>query len=906
VPDLLLTTKLHIPPVHGNLISRPRLVQRLNDSLDQNCRLSLISAPAGYGKSTLLSEWAAQLDYPIAWLSLENSDNDPLRFWSYFLSALTSLSELQQSGIGEAFQQALQSPQPPEMAALIDSLLNDLSQLTSNAVLVLDDLHFIKDGKIHNDLAYLVDHLPRADYSLHLLVASRMDPPWPLARWRVRGELTELRSSDLRFSPDEVSQFLHRTLQYEFSAQEINALQVRTEGWIAGLQMAALSIQGRMNSQGAESVSRFIETLSGTHRYILDYLMEEVINQQPVQIRDFLLSTSLLEQFTSPLCDAITESQDSQAILGQIEKANLFLIPLDDERHWYRYHHLFTDLLRKRLMQFEPDRIPLLHRRASQWYAQNHYLADAISHALDAGDVALVNQYISGNALAMVEQAELAGVLRHFEGMPEEQICSKPWLCVAYAWVKAYVDPSGEIDQVMVKAMQSANGVEDTLEKQHLNSHLDAIWAYIAWVKGKSDLALEFVHTALVNLPENDWLTRTHMLNIEGLSLQNLDHVPEAIQSFEAAVVAAQRTGKPSESYFAYTNWAYSEIIRGRLPKAYELCQHVLHLADQEEHMAKPLPVLAYAYATISIVECEWNQSDAAVAAARQALALAEQWRQADTLHFALTCLSEALCAAGDLESAFTANQRALRLGASTSPWFYQISISNEVLLHLARGDLAAAAQRFTEAEAIFDKENVSGLFLIVKVSLLHAQGRYSELLKSLVETLASIERKGKVWNLIRLLPFQALALQAMGRETEALTVLNHCLELAEPGGYLYSFVEKGAAMRRLLELAAGRSIQKEYIERLLPAFHTGEALARSTPPQDLLKSQSITLLEPLSERELQVLRMLDSPLTSDEIGRELYISTNTVRTHIKNIYAKLGVNRRLEAVQKAKEIKLM
>jgi LuxR family maltose regulon positive regulatory protein len=553
VSELLLATKIHIPPVHGNLVSRPRLIQRLNDGLTQNHRLMLISAPAGYGKSTLLSDWVSQVDLPAAWLSLEIGENTPARFWGYFLSALASIPQLHQAGIGEAMRQALQSPKPPEVEALLDSLLNELSQLTSAALLVLDDLHTITDSQIHHDLVYLIDHLPKTAHGLHLVVASRMDPPWPLARWRARGELSELRSSDLRFSSDEVVQFLNRTLQLTLSAQDIRALEERTEGWIAGLQMAAVTMQGRLSTQGAQGVSRFIETFAGTNRFIMDYLMEEVINQQPAGRRDFLQATSILEQFTAPLCDALLERQDSQAMLEQVEQVNLFLIPLDDERQWYRYHHLFADLLYKRLKQTQPALVRELHQRASEWYAQNNFLTEAISHALDSGDVVQVNRLVSGNALAMVEHAGCTGRAQAFRADAGQEICSKPWLCVAYAWVKAYVDPSGEMDRIFLNAMQSVNGVEDALERRHLTSHLDAMWAYVAWVKGQADVALEFIHTALGDLPKEDWLTRAHLLNIEGLALQNLDYLPEAVQSFEAAVAAGQRTGRLFESLQAST-----------------------------------------------------------------------------------------------------------------------------------------------------------------------------------------------------------------------------------------------------------------------------------------------------------------------------------------------------------------
>ena len=904
MPDTLLATKTYIPAVRSKLVTRLRLIQRLNASLTQHDRLTLISAPAGYGKSTLLSEWLSLVDRPAAWLSLDAGDNDPFRFWSYFIAALQAVPALKQTGFGAPILASLQAHQPHAMQELLVEFVNALASLPKQTILVLDDLHTVTENQIHQDLTFLVDHLPQAANSLQLVVASRMDPPWPLARWRARQELTELRSADLRFSYDEVFQFLNQALEITLPSQDIAALAERTEGWIAGLQMAALSIQGRLRSADLGEVARFIESFTGSHRFILDYLLEEVISQQSAEMRDFLYATSIVDQFTAALGDTLLGRQDSQLMLEQVERANLFLIPMDDERHWYRYHHLFADLLRKRMKQTQPERAIELHQRASEWFAENNFLAEAINHALQAGDVARVNKFITGNVLAMVEYAELMHVLRYFEQIPEEQICSKPWLCVAYIWVKAYVDPARDFDQYLLKAMASVNAVEDAVERQHLTSHLDAVWAYVAWVKGKASLALKFTHAALESLPTEDWLTRAHLLNIQGLAMQHLGHIPSAIQSFKEAVAAGQRSGRPHASFQAYTNWAYAAILQGRLHQAHSLCQHVLNLADQAGLVSKGLPVLAYAYATMSMVELEWNQVESAVSLARQSVALAERWRQADTIHFSLTCLVEALQAAGDLEAAFSTNQRAIQLAASVSPWFYRISAYEEVLLSLAKDDLAAAGRWFTELTSLVEGQNMPGHYRIVEAALLNAQGRFADALTAINMPIGGMEINDSQIILMRLLPMQALALHGLGRESEALEVIERCLAYAEPEGYVRIFVDQGAPMLKLLQLAARRGIHTEYVHRLLPAFQTPQTAQQPAMPMTHAKGQ--VLLEPLSDRELQVLRLLDSALSSEEISRELYISTNTVRTHIKNIYSKLDVHGRIEAIQKAKELGLI
>jgi LuxR family transcriptional regulator, maltose regulon positive regulatory protein len=910
VSDILLTTKIRTPPLRRNFVNRPNLIQRLNAGLAQNSRLILVSAPAGYGKSTLLSEWVSQVNFPTAWLSLEKGENIPARFWSYFFRSLSSIPHLRRAGIGEAIFQALQSPQPPPLEPLLANLVNDLSTLEEEAILVLDDLHTITEGKIHEDLVFLMDHLQLSTNSLHLVVASRMDPPWPLARWRVRQEVTELRSTDLRFTLQETAVFLNDVMSLNLSTESISLLDARTEGWITGLQMAALSMQGR------DDMTAFIRSFSGSHRFVLDYLVEEVLDRQPAEIQEFLLKTSILDRLTASLCEAVTGKKDCQTVLTQLERANLFLVPLDDERRWYRYHHLFAELLLKRLKQNQPDHIVELHQRACKWYSENSFLSEAIDHALDAGDILRVNEFVSGNALAMVEHFELLDVLRHFEEIPEQQFLSKPWLCVAYAWVKAYVEPSGEIDQIFLKAMQSISEIDDALEKQHLTSHLDAVWAYVAWVKGKAELALEFTRTAYKTLAEDDWMTRAHLLNIEGLALQYLDNLPGATQSFEAAIIAGQRSGRLQETFFAYTSLAFVYYLQGKLRLAFSLCQHVLNLAqehstgDESGQVLSRMPILAHAYANMSLLQVEWNDVEEALSNARNGVTLAEQWKQADALHFSLTCLSKALGAAGVLAEAFAVNQRAMQLALNVSPWFKRLSIYNEVWLYLIKGDIHSAVDLFPEVESLIEEEwKHGGNYLILKVSLLYAQKDYPGVLAALEGLMEGFEQTGKYWTLINLLPFQALALQALGQEEEALRVIGHCLALAEPEGFVRTFVERGGPMFELLQAAKSQSLHTEYIESLLPAFDISGLLQKPMPLLHLKtrsKYQGVDLLEPLSERELEVLRCLNSPLSIVGISQELYVAPSTIRTHVHNIYSKLNVHNRIEAIQKAKDLSLV
>jgi LuxR family maltose regulon positive regulatory protein len=900
VSDTLLATKIRIPPLHANLVKRPHLIERLNEGILQNHCLTLISAPAGYGKSTLLCEWVSQLNTPVAWLSLEKGENNPARFWSYFITALSTIPHLHQSGIADLIPQSFQSRQPPSMEILLENLLNDLSQLKVRAALVLDDLHVIAEGQIHKDLVFLIDHLPLSASGLHLVVASRMDPPWPLARYRVRDELTEVRTKDLRFSPIEAATFLNSVMGMKLSFQDIAHLDQRTEGWIAGLQMAALSLQGRGD------VVNFLASFSGSHRFVLDYLTEEVLNQQKPEVLNFLLYTSILEHLTAPLCDAVNESTNSQELLVQLEKSNIFLVPMDDERQWYHYHHLFADLLRRRLTQTQPEFINKLHLRASSWYAQNNFLAEAISHALDAGDLAQVNKCIAGNAPSMVEHAKLMDVLRYFEKIPEEQIYSRPWLCVAFAWVKAHADPSGGMDQIIQQSEQCVNAVEDALERQRLSSNLAAIRAYLAWIGGSGEKALLIVREALETLPEDEWVIRCHLLNTQGSVLQYIGRLDESIQSYEAAIVAGQRTGRPQDTFFANSNLANVILIQGHLHDSFSILQHVLSIAGASRQAAIYSPVLAHIYATMSVVQLEWNEVKSAVSSARQGVALADEWKQVHALHYALLCLARALCAAGDFEGAFETNHRSICLAENVSSGFFRLSACDEIWFNLVSGNTSRAIEKYKELDPLVEQMDNKGRFLVTKASLLYALGQFTEVISALGEPICEYEQRGEYWFLLNLLPLQALALYGLGREEEALGVINHCLTLAEPEGYVRIFVERGTPMLRLLQATSHHGIHTEHINKLLPAFKIDDTSQRQAVPKIKYKGKGHALLEPLSERELQVLCLLDSSLTSAQIGRELYLSVNTVRTHIRNIYSKLAVHGRIEAIQTAKECALI
>jgi LuxR family maltose regulon positive regulatory protein len=905
VSEILLSTKIHIPPLRSNLVNRPHLIHRLNGGISKNHRLFLISAPAGYGKSTLLAEWASQLTIPLAWLSLEKTENSPTQFWNYFIAACSTISSIRKLKSWENLLHATQDYTSLSTEALQASIINNISELEEPVVLVLDDFHFIDNHQVHQDLIYLLEHMPLLEKSLHVVISSRMDPPWPLARWRARDELIEIRPVDLRFSPTETIQFLKQGLNLELSERDINAIQLRTEGWVAGLQLASISIQGRIKSDGLAGASRFLEAFTGSNRFILDYLMEEVIGQQADDIRDFLFRTSILAHLSAPLCDALLGRNDSQSILIMLEQANLFLIPLDDERQWYRYHHLFAELLYKKLKQKQPDKINELYRRASRWFAESNFLPEAVIYAIQAGEYHHAGDLISGNALAILEHSELLELLRYFNEIPEKNIFQNPWLCVAYAWLKAYTEPSTGIEPIFQRVEDCLAGENNDSDRQRLIGHLADMRAYVAWVQGRSEETLEYTSEALEHLPESDLSTRSHVLHTRGSALSYLDRLPEAIETFNAAIIVAQKAGRLQESLLSHHSLAYTCYLQGRLHRSFSICQHILDQAEKSEMRIKRGPILAPTYSTISLVQLEWNELEIAISNARKAVSLAEQWKQADTLHYALNALSQVLCAAGELEEAFTVNHQAMRLAENVSSWYTLLSICNEVQLNLAQGDIPAAAQWFNRLEPHWD-ERTSDTYLLTKALLEYEQGLMSDLLIFLKEGIENQAKKGVTWYLMRLLPIQALSLHFLGHHVEAISSINHCLDLAEPEGYVRIFIERGDPMLNLLQISARQGIHPEYINNLLPAFGISQTALQPTLHQGRTTQQNPFLCEPLSERELQVLRLLASSLTSTEIGRELFLSQNTIRTHIRNIYSKLAVHGRIEAVQKAREIGLL
>jgi LuxR family maltose regulon positive regulatory protein len=898
----LLQTKLHVPSVRPGLVPRPHLIERLNAGLHR--KLTLISTPAGFGKTTLLSEWVADCGRPIAWLSLDEGDDDPARFLAYFVAAIQTV----QPDTGQSVVAALKSSQPLPTQAILTTLINDVAAMPERFALVLDDYHLITARPVHKALTFLLDHLPN---NAHLVIATRADPPLPIARLRGRGQLTELRQADLRFTPDEASAFLNNVMRLDLSPEDVAVLEDRTEGWIAGLQMAAVSMRGQ------EDVAGFIRAFTGSDRYILDYLVEEVLQRQPASIQTFLLQTSILGRLTGPLCDAVcgasrdqgdTGQGNGQHILEQLEQANLFIVPLDNERRWYRYHRLFADLLLQQLQQTQPDLVPTLHRRASAWHEHNGPIGAAIDHALSAGDSQLAVRLVEQAAEATFMRSEIATFLKWVAALPEDVVRTRPRLCVFEAGALLLSSrPLEDIESRLRHAAEADAAGQASGERAVLD-------AMIASLRGDLRHGVELAHRALEFLPEDRlFLRNIAASHVRAGHLASGD-VPAAIQAFGETARKSQKAGNLMVTGMALRRVAELHAIGGRLHKARAFYEQALESAVDGK--GRPLPVAGMALIGLGGLFREWNDLEAATRHLTKGIELVGRWGELWSIegYIFLAHVKQAL---GDVDGARaaiqSAQQQAIQFDASEMDDI--IVAGHQARLSVAQGNLEAATQWVEERgldrgigsgdSGAEDKITASYYslheFELTTLARVHiAQGRLDEALAVLKPLLQAAERLGRMGSAIEILALQALALRAQGDALQATTLLRRALSLAEPAGYVRTFIDEGAPMGELLRQMAARGTRLDYVSKLLAALESETADERRTP------AVAVPLVEPLSGRELQVLRLLTTSLSSTEIAGELLIAVSTVRSHIKSIYGKLNVHRRMEAIQRAKELGLL
>lgn len=900
----LLQTKFYVPPPPPHLVRRDHLIGGLQDSGAR--RLTLVSAPAGFGKTTLVSAWSAQCDQAVAWLALDDDDNDPTRFLTYLIAALQTCD----SQLGETALALLAAPQAPPPKAILALLLNDLGKLTVQLALVLDDYHAISAPPLHEAVTFLIDHLPS---TLRLIIATRIDPPLPLARWRVRNQLAEVRADDLRFRPAEAATFLNDVMELTLSAAEIAALETRTEGWIAGLQLAALSIQGRSD------VADFIQAFSGSHRHVLSYLVEEVLNRRPEGTLDFLLQTAILDQLTAPLCNAVTGRRDSQTLLEKLEQANLFLIPLDDESKWYRYHHLFAEVLRTRLQQIQLEIIPQLHQRASTWYAAAGQLEQAVGHALAVPDVEQAATLIEGVALAtVVQQSEVRLVRRLIERLPVTAIYSRPHLTLAYGFTLAL---SGQFDAVATLLRQAAPALNSVDLPGEVAGGLAALQSTMARFRGDLDQSLGLAQQALHKLPVDVLALRAlAALNRGVVYLQQGDR-ETAGQILTDAVTWGSAAGADYIVLAAVEELTTEQTRQGHLAQAKQTCEQALARVTRGNNQR--VPAAGMLHVILGEVLVERNELEQATRALTQGVQLLQRTTEMGMLVRGYSALARSQGAGGEREAALATLQQGeewLAQIQTAAPRTHARLAVQRARLQVWQGDLVAALPWAQEPHPL-GETLLSYLQQLthVRIQLVQyardPQTRFlAEAANILASLLVSAEAKGWGGHVIEILLLQALLELAQGQRTAAQTLLIRAITLAEPEGFIRIFVDEGEPMRKLIVECAIRNAElstslRIYVDKLLAAFDQEKVetkVQEITPTFRTPHSEVHPLVEPLSARELEVLQLVAAGLSNTQIATQLIVTTGTIKTHINHIFGKLAVESRIQAVVRARELGLL
>ncbi len=885
----ILATKLYVPPLHPQAVRRPHLIQQLNEGF-QHRKLTLISAAAGFGKTTLVSEWINLKDegrrqkvedkvhpFRVAWLSLDEDDNDPVRFLTYLVAALqTAVPQ-----IGEYVLTLLQTPQPPPSETLLTTLINDITGNPDRIVLVLDDYHLLESQVIDNALIFFVEHLPP---QMHIVIATREDPPLPLARLRVRGQLTELRANDLRFTPAETALFLNQMMKLNLSTEDITNLETRTEGWIAGLQLAALSMQSQDNA------SHFIQTFTGSHRFVLDYLIEEVLNQQPKDIQDFLLRTSVLDRFCASLCDAVMQNPESssQDTLSYLERSNLFIIPLDNQRQWYRYHHLFGDLLRQRLHQLGDKKIAQYHIRASQWYEDNDLEIEAFHHAAAANDIDRAARLIEGKGMPLPYRGAMVPVMNWLAGLETAVLDAKPVLWVTYATVLTMTgQPFSQVEGVIQAAEKALQNAEQNEQTRDYIGQIASLKAMLAIPYNEVDIMHEQAQRALAFLHPDNLPTRSVATMTLGLAYQFQGKREAARQILQESITMGQASGNMMTVLAAATALGQIYESETQLYAAEEQFQRCLQLVGDP-----PPSGACEAHLGLANITYQWNDLEAAQQHAQQGLALARQMETVDTSALCEAVLARIKLAQGDVEAASVQLAQAEQF-LRERKFFERMShvIEPQVRAYLHQGNLIAAAQLVEKHECP-----------IGQARLLLAEGDPSSALTILEQYRQHVEANDLLAERLSVLILQAVIYRATGEKEKAAETAKEALAQAEPGGYIRIFVDEGMSMAQLLAEIAAQGFMPSYTSKLLAAFEVEVIHGASQIPFP----EAQALVDPLSKRELEILTLIAAGLKNKEIAEQLVISLNTVLYHTKNIYSKLGVNNRTLAIAKAKGLHLI
>jgi LuxR family maltose regulon positive regulatory protein len=891
----LLTTKLFTPQPGPNLVLRPRLAALLAKS-PHHC-LTLVSAPAGYGKTSLVSSWLQDIAIPSAWISLDETENDPKRFLQYLLAALYQAIPGLQPGLANVLQAMPAGAWEP----FLNILINALAHQAASFILVLDDFHVLYSRPVLELLTYLLEHAPP---DMHLLLLSRSDPPLPLARLRARGQLLEIRASDLCFTAEEATRYLNQGMGLNLSPEDIDALEKRTEGWIAGLQLAAVSMRAVVDKHG------FVSAFTGSHHYIMDYLTDEVIRFQPERVNRFLLQTSILSKMCASLCEAVVESDggepaDGQAMLEALEEMNLFLIPLDDRRRWYRYHHLFAEVLQLRLEQLYPQQLPELHRRASRWCEQNACMNEAIDHALLAEDQARAAQLVAEHGCSLLLRGEGFNLLKWVEAV-EPYVQKHPWLAILKAWALALTGQPGQVEQILRRVEAQISRNEMNSDMLIMIGSIASVRAFLANLQGETLLAADHAQRALESLPgDNDFSCslRSVAISILGDSSWMNGDMEEAKRAYLEAEQASQAAGNIYMTMIADSNLADVLLEQGQLRQAEKIYSETLQIAARPD--GQKLPLADRLYIGLGEIAYEWDRLETAVDYLQQSIEICQQLGNVNLLAKGFVMLARVERARGNLEKAREALQAAERISSDR-----RLSPLRRLWVKLAsahwwleQGNLERAAALVQEV-GISSEGVKSGIeipyrlepeyYLLLRLLLARGEGEAAlSLSKPLLVRAEATKRTGRM---IEALVLQALAWQEKNGLAEALLSLERAFSLAQPEGYVRVFADEGPLMRKLLYQARAHRIGADYPSRLLAAMES--STDQGEPPAQ-------ALIEPLTRRELEVLQLIESGCSNQEIADRLAISLPTVKRHLSNIYAKLGAGSRTQAVSLGRELRL-
>lgn len=869
----LITSKLFQPILMQNRVVRKDLLQRLNDGLQNNRPFTLISAPAGYGKTTLVVEWIAQVGRPTAWVSLDATDDEPVRFFQYFLAGLRRIG----ADFGPELDRALASGQLPPQDVFIAALVNAFAVMEIGGICILDDFHCIEDKAILSILTSLLSHMPP---QVHLALVTREDPALPLARLRARNQMTEVRTSDLRFSNEEINQFLHTVMGLSLSDQDILRLEERTEGWVAGLQLAGLSMQGRSNP------SEFIATLSGSHRFILGYLTEEVLRCQPDSVQEFLLCTSILAKINGDLCDYVTEKANSADLLEELLAANLFLIPLDDESHWYRYHHLFADLLRSHLRKTYPDRLVKLHHRASEWYEQHLMPTEAIEQALAGQNFPRAVGLIELHVWDLLNQGYVRMVESWMQSIPEEFRAGSLRANLGFAWMNLLRGNFPMIAPYLQRAQAALDRLDpESAAVKEMRAECLALQANVLQAQGKLTEGQEAANQALKLAPGHN----LRLIGLASLALgavhRQMAHFDEAAAVLQNAINASRETGDVVTEMLAVAHMTLMSIQHGRLNYALEVAsQSVEHL--ERMNLANP-PIVGAVYGALGLVYYERDQLELAREFFLRGIRLGTFSGHNASLIYSKVNYARMLQGGGDIPGADNEIRESLALLSAGAPgWVRPDLLARQVQLLLAK-DQPDAAEALLRQSGIAPGDAVNhqmdGIHLAwLRLLVYQKSPSADDLARRIMASAEAGKRHGTL--------IQALILISLRHKDDpsvGVTWLQRAIDLAKPEGYVRIFLDESPQLDNLLRWAGW-----------------GSSNTDSEPVVTLHKDDD--LIEPLSEREKEVLRLLAEGLKYAEIANHLVVSVNTVRFHVKSIYGKLNVDSQIKAVERARSLGIL